>query len=253
MRFLIVLVFAVALVVPALAIGGGAANPASTVGKENFGFAFGYEVQKKYVDEDLATSRRGLGKVIWGATDRLDIYAMLGASNLRVAVCDCDGGDYQGKRAMTWGGGARLGIMSLEMPKLMTYADVGLLSFQNKGTVWRSFEDGYTERYAGRYKWNEFRISLMAVWQRPHFMPYVGCSITSVFGNVSRDVYRISGGVEQFVGRDTNDFREDAIPEVVLGTDIALGGTAKVGCEMRYSADEDISFLIGASELWQIK
>lgn len=246
MKSLVVLSMVTALIVPSLALGGGAANPASTVGREIFGFGFEYEAQKKVIDDDLATSQRGIGKVIWGVRDWADIYIKLGASNLQVAVAGAQ--DYEGKRGMTWGGGGRLGLTALEQPKIRAYLDVQMLTFYTDGTVWREFEDGYTEKYADRYKWNEVQVSCIAVWDRPYFMPYLGVGITNVFGNVTKDV---TGGPKPV--HEAYDFREDAIAEAILGLEFPVAGTARVGCEMRYSVDEDISFSIGASELWQVK
>jgi hypothetical protein len=135
-----------------------------------------------------------------------------------------------------------------EEPKVRTYLDVQMLTFTTDGTVWRHFEDGYTEKYFDRYKWNEVQISCIGVWDRPYFVPYLGVGITNVFGNVTKDV---TGGPEPV--HDAYDFREDAIAEAILGLDIPVAGSARVGCEVRYSVDQDISFSIGASELWQVK
>jgi len=250
MRLLIISVFAAGLIVPTLALGSGVANPASAVGKENFGFTFEYEMQKKNVDDDRATSQRGLGKFIWGVTDRVEVYAKLGASNLKVVVADAQ--DYEGKRAMTWGGGLRAGLMSVERPKIRTYVDVQMLSFFTKGAVWRDSE-GDTYKYSDRYKWNEVQISIVGVWERAIFMPYMGLGISNIFGNVSKDVYRVTGSFEKLIKHDAHDFREDAIPELMLGMDVGLGGTGRLNCEMRYSVDEDVSFSIGVSELWRVK
>jgi hypothetical protein len=50
------------------------------------------------------------------------------------------------------------------------------------------------------------------------------------------------------------DFREDAVPELILGTDIDLGGTGHLSGELRYDLDEEnISFFIGVSELLRLK
>jgi len=248
MKCLIIASLAVGLVLPAVASAGSAANPASNVGKENFGFAFEIENQVKNLDQDQATSKRWLGKIIWGPTDRLDLYARLGASDLKVGV---DGArDYEGKRGMTWGGGARYLVAEVPEPKVKTYIDAQMLSFYTKGDVWRDF-DGYSEKYADRYKWNELQLSFFGVWERDFFSPYVGFGITTIFGRVTKDVYRISGGVEDLYGQDAYDFREDAIPEMILGVDIGLGGTGNLSAELRYSDQEDISFFVGASELWR--
>ncbi|MFH1220154.1 MAG: hypothetical protein V1694_06835 [Candidatus Eisenbacteria bacterium] len=252
MRCLIIASIAATLLVPSLALGGSAGNPASNVGKENFGCSFEIENQVKSVDQDLTTSKRWLGKLTWGAADRIDIYAKLGASDLRVDVASTQ--DYEGKRGMTWGGGARCMVAEIERPKIATYMDLQMLSFHTKGTVWKSFEsDGYVERYDNRYKWNEVQFSFVAVWQREIFTPYVGFGITNVFGNVEKTVYRISGNVGEFYAHQTNDFREDAIPELILGVDFGVGGTGHLSGEIRYSEEEDISFFVGASELWRLK
>jgi hypothetical protein len=249
MRCLIIASLAVGLVLPAVVSAGGAANPAFNVGKENLGFTFEIENQVKNLGEDQATSKRWLGKIIWGATEKLDVYARLGASDLKIAVEGAQ--DYQGKRGMTWGGGLRYLVAAVPEPKVKTYIDAQMLSFYTRGDVWRDFEEGYTEKYADRYKWNELQLSFFGVWERDIFAPYVGFGITNVFGRVTKDVYRIAGGVGDLYQRDAYDFREDAIPEMILGVDIGLGGTGHLSGELRFSDQEDISFFVGASELWR--
>jgi len=250
MRYAITAGLLVGLIFPAVASSGGAGNPASNVGRENFGFTFELENQVKNLGTDQATSKRMLGKAIWGATDKLDVYAKFGASDLKVAVVDAR--DYKGKRGMTWGAGAR--YLVGQMPhKINAFLDIQALSFYTKGTVSRDFEEGYSEKYADRYKWNEVQISCFGVWQRDFFSPYVGIGITNIFGRVTKDVYRTSGGVEDLYTQDAYNFREDAIPEMILGVDFGLGGTGRVSGELRYSEDEDISFFLGASELWLVK
>src|SRR5512137_1994255 len=122
MRCLIVASLAVGLVLPAVASAGSAANPALTVGRENFGFSFEIEKQKKDLDGDLATSTRWLGKAIWGVTDKLDLYARLGASDLTIPVAG--GPDFHGKRGMTWGGGGRYMVAEVPKPAVKTYLDI---------------------------------------------------------------------------------------------------------------------------------
>lgn len=254
MRYLVLISFAAALILPALVQAGSTANPVGTVGKENFGFTFEYEMQKKNIDNDPTTSQRGLGKVIWGVTDRVDLYAKLGASNLKVPVVGAQ--EFEGKRAMTWGGGGRVSIYPIECPKMGkigTYGDVQIVSFQTKGVVFRNFTEGYTERFEDTYKWNELQLSIIVAWERSYFMPYIGFALTNIFGDVRTDVFRGSGGAEEFIQHERHEFREDAVPELVLGMDIPLSGSARVAGEIRYSEEEDISFTIGASELWHVK
>jgi hypothetical protein len=248
MRCAIIAGLLVGLIFPAVASSGGAANPASNVGRENFGFTFELENQVKKLGTDQATSKRMLGKAVWGATDKLDVYAKLGASDLKVAVVDAR--DFRGKRGMTWGAGAR--YLVGQMPHgINAFVDVQALSFSTRGTVSRDFEEGYSERYADKYKWNEVQISCFGVWQRDVFSPYVGIGLTNIFGRVTKDVYRT--GVEGVLDHDAYNFREDAIPEMILGVDFGLGGTGRLSGELRYSEDEDISFFLGASELWLVK
>jgi hypothetical protein len=249
MRCLIIASLAVGLIVPSLARAGSAGNPASNVGKENIGFTFEIENQVKNVDKDQATSKRWLGKVIWGATDKLDIYAKLGASDLKVAVPDER--DFKGKRGMTWGGGARYMVAEIAKPKIATYLDVQMLSFSTGGVVRKElgeYPDKYTVKYSDRYKWNEVQFSFFGVWKHDVFAPYIGFGITNVFGNVTKDVSSVLGDQH-----DAHDFREDAIPELIVGVDIGLGGTGHLSGEIRYSEEEDVSFFIGASELWRLR
>ena len=251
MKHLILISFAAALIVPSLAQGGSATNPVGTVGKENFGFTFEYELQKKSIDNDRTTSQRGLGKVIWGVTDRVDLYAKLGASNLKVPAEGAQ--EYEGKRGMTWGGGGRVLVWTFQRPKIGTYVDVQVVSFQTDGVVFKSYPEGYTERYEDAYKWNEVQLSLVAAWERSYFMPYIGFGLTNIFGDVTTNVFRGTEGAFEFVQHNRHEFREDAVPELILGMDITVSGSAHVAGEIRYSEEQDISFTIGASELWHVK
>jgi hypothetical protein len=247
MRYAIIAGLLVGLIFPAIASSGGAANPASNVGRENFGFTFELENQVKNLGGDQATSKRMLGKAVWGVTDKLDVYAKLGASDLKVVVVDAQ--DFKGKRGMTWGAGAR--YLVGQMPhKVNAFLDIQALSFYTKGKVWGEI-DGSPAAYTDRYKWNEVQISCFGVWQRAIFAPYVGIGITNIFGRVTKDVHIT--GIDGVYDHDAYNFREDAIPEVILGVDFDLGGTGRLSGELRYSEDEDISFLLGASELWLVK
>jgi len=246
MRYAIIAGLLAGLIFPGIASSGGAANPASTVGRENFGFTFELENQAKKLDKDHTTSKRLVGKAIWGVTDKLDLYARLGASDLKVAVTDAR--DFEGQRGMTWGGGARYRVA--EMPhSLNAYIDAQMLAFTSTGSVWRDFE-GYSDRYADRYKWNEIQFSCFAAWQRDVFSPYAGFGITNIFGRLTQDVFRTGVGLYDHAA---HNFRQDAVPEAILGVDFNLGGSGRLSGELRYSDDGDISFVLGASELWLVK
>jgi len=252
MKSLILTSLAAALVVPSLALAGSAANPASNVGRENFGFSFEMESQVKNVEDDQASSTRLLGKVTWGMLECVDLYAKLGASDLKIEVPYLQ--DYQGKRGMTWGCGARAMLIETYRPAIGAFVDLQFLSFYTKGTVWRIDEEyGYLVRQHNRYKWNELQASLVAVWQRTIFQPYVGFGLTNVFGHVTGDAYIIENQQESVAGHRSENFREDAIPEGIAGIDISLGGTGKLSAEIRYGDEQDISFFVGASELWHVK
>jgi hypothetical protein len=249
MRRLILACATVALIVPALAWAGGAGNPAATIGKDNFGVSIEAEEQVKWIEDDLVKSRRFVGKIIWGAMDNLDLYARLGASDLRVKTAGYPEFDSP-PRNMTWGGGARYGRACPCAPKLIAYADLQMLSFHSTSTIGiektSQGGDSYTDEYYARYKYNEIQLSIVTSWQRDIFQPYIGLGITHIYGHVDREVYSEVG---EGVDRDGHDFREDAIPELILGVDAGLGGTGRVSGEMRLSNESDISFFIGVSEL----
>jgi len=252
MRRLFLVCLAASLAVPSLALGGSAGNPASTVGRENFGLTLEMESQAKSVDGDLATSTRFLTKIVWGATDRFDIYARLGASDLEVEVPGMQ--NYEGERGMTWGGGIRLAVAEFPQHGIATYVDGQFLTFYTDGVVFRAFEgEGYLERYSDRYKWNEVQFSFVAAWQRDVFRPYVGLGITTVSGNVTKDVYRMTGGGEDYYGQVFEEFGQDVVPELIVGLDVPLGGTGTLSGEVRYSDSDEVSFFIGASELLRLK
>ena len=66
MKRLILIGLATVLVLPALALAGGAGNPATTIGKENYAVTLEVEEQVKRLDEELVKSRRYVGKAVWG-------------------------------------------------------------------------------------------------------------------------------------------------------------------------------------------
>jgi len=252
MRCLILACLAASLAVPSLALGGSSGNPASTVGRENFGASVELESQIKNVDEVPASSTRYLVKLIWGAADRLDLYAKLGASDLQV---DAPGAqDYDGKRGMTWGGGARLAVYELPEYSISSYADLQFISFFTDGVVWRSGEeDAYLEKFDDRYKWNEWQASFIAVWNHQVFSPYLGLGLTGASGNVTKDVYWVTGTEQTYKGGCNQEFETGVVPELIVGMDFGLGGTGTLSGEIRYSDDGDISFFVGASELLHLK
>lgn len=235
MRRLIVLGLAVAGVIPSFVLAAGAGNPAMNIGRENYGIAIQAEEQVKRIDDDLMRSRRYVGKIIWGATDRLDLFASFGASDLRVDAPGYPEFDAP-PRNMTWGGGARFTVASLEKPKISTYVDVHMLSFFAKSTV----DSLYT-----RYKYNEVQFNWIASWRRQVFMPYIGLGITHIFGHADRE---FSSGMTGSIFKESDDFREDAVPEFIIGMDGSLGGAGWVSGEIRLNSDSDISFCIGLSE-----
>jgi hypothetical protein len=251
MRRLILACLIGVLAVPSMAWAGGAGNPATTIGRENYGIAVEVEEQIKRIDDDTVRSRRYVGKFIWGATDKLDIYARLGASDLRVAAAELP--RFEGPAGMTWGGGARYNVLAMERPALASYVDVQMLSFRSKKdtdvqvVVVNEYGVGtYMEHYYTHYKWNEVQISFVTSWQRDVFAPYLGFDITNVFGNVKREY---SSEIIQGVDHESNDFREDAIAEFIMGLELDLGGTGLLSGEIRLSRDNDVSFFIGVSEI----
>jgi hypothetical protein len=244
---------AVSLVIPSLIWAAGAGNPAVTIGKGNYGIVLEGEEQIKHIDGDLVKSRRYVGKIVWGAGEKLDIYARLGASDLRVK--DPQYPDFEtSPRNMTWGGGARYVVAGLKEPKLTAYVDLQMLAFIAKSSIdleRRTEHDGYvdtyTERYWARYKYNEIQFSFITTWHHNAFTPYAGFGLTNVFGHVDREIH---SEIWTSPVKSGNDFREYGIPELIMGMDIGLGGTGRLSAEMRLSNDSDLSYFIGVSELY---
>lgn len=238
-----------ALVIPVLAWAGGAGNPAMTIGKGNYGAALEAEEQIKWVDEDLIKSRRFVGKFIWGAMENLDLYARLGASDLRV---DAPGyPDFETPaQNMAWGGGARYGMVAPCQPDILAYVDLQMLSFFSDNTVEvekvDNWGNGYTDVHDIGYKYNEIQLSIVGKWAHEYFSPYIGFGLTHIFGHVER---KVTSELETGSTASENDFREDAVPELILGMDFDLGGTGRFSSEMRLSNESDISFFLGVSEL----
>jgi hypothetical protein len=247
------LMLAASFIVPTLCWAAGAGNPAVTIGKENYGLIAEGEEQIKRIDGDVMRSRRYLAKFIWGATDKLDLYTKLGASDLRVAG-HSDFPDFEtSPRNMTWGGGAKYTLASLDQPMMTAYLDLQMLAFSAESSVdiiktieGEGWQDTYSEQHDAGYKYREIQFSFITVWHHNVFAPYAGFGLTNVFGHVDREV---ASELSSEVSKLSNDFREYAIPELIMGMDIDLGGTGKVSAEIRLSDDSDISYFIGLSEL----
>ncbi len=250
MRNLIFAGLVVALVVPTLAHAASIANPAAVVAKENYGFTMEVENQKVEIDKDLTESRRYLGKVIWGATDRLDFYAKLGISDLKVYGSDYP--DFRGEEKMTYGGGVRWMIVTASDPDFEAFLDFQGLGFSSPGSVWQmkgEDEDVWFEKTSAMYDYREFQLSFFAAWKREIWQPYLGLALLNARGNVERDVYTVSDGVEVYEGSTKRDFSESVIPQIVVGSDFLLGGSGRLSGEFRFNQGQ-ISFFVGLSELW---
>jgi hypothetical protein len=252
-RVVLICTLAAALFIPSLGWAAGAGNPAATIGKENYGLIAEGEEQIKRIDGDVMSSRRYLAKFIWGTTDRLDLYAKLGASGLRVAG-QSDFPDFDtAPRSMTWGGGGKYILATLDEPVMTAYIDLQMLAFSAESSIdivktvgGEGWQDSYTEQHDARYKYREIQFSLITTWHHDVFAPYGGFGLTNVFGHVDREV---ASELSPQISKHGNDFREYAIPELILGMDISLGGTGKLSAEIRLSDDSDISYFIGLSEL----
>jgi hypothetical protein len=250
MRHLILAGLVVALVVPSLAWAASVANPAAVVTKENYGFTMEVENQKVEIDNDLTESRRYLGKAIWGATDRLDFYVKLGVSDLKVYTNHYP--DFRGQEKMTYGGGIRYLLAQAEDPDFEAFIDFQGLGFSSPGSVWLMRADSnnvWLEKHYSDYDWREFQLSFFAAWKRDIWQPYIGFALLNVRGKVSRDLYIVDGDVEMYQASGSDKFSEGTIPQIVVGSDFALGGSGRLSGELKFSQGQ-ISFFVGLSELW---
>jgi hypothetical protein len=251
MRLGFLAVVVASLVLPSLASAAGIGNPASLVGRENYGFTAEVENQKKEIEGDPMQSRRYLGKIIWGATDRLDLYARLGASDLTVRAPGTP--IFRGSDGMTYGGGVTLRFADMAQPSITGLFNVQALSYYSRGeiVVPRTYHDeSWIEKFDNRYRWSEIQFSILAAWNRETWQPYLGFSVTNAFGNVRKDMYRMTDGAYDFQTTETTKFSESAIPELVLGMDVGVGGTGKLSGELRID-DKNVSFVVGLSELYR--
>ena len=250
MRRLILAGLVAVLAVPSALSAASVANPAAVVGKENYGFTMEVENQKKEIDGDLTESRRYLGKAIWGATDKFDLYVRLGVSDQKVYA---DGApDFRGHEGMTYGAGLRFLIAETENPNLQAFFDFQGLGYSSDGTVYvprTSGDDAWVEKYYNVYDMREYQFSFFAVWKREIWQPYIGFSLINISGDVKRDLYLIADDSEVFEDSSRDEFGENAIPEFVAGGDISLGDAGRLSGELRFGQGE-ISFFVGLSELW---
>ena len=251
MRSVIFASLVAALALPSLVAAAGVGNPASLVGRDNYGFSMEVEDQQKEIEGDPVESRRYLGKIIWGVTDKVDLYARLGVSDLKVHA---DGSPaFRGSEGMTYGGGVTFQFMEIESPHLTALFNVQALSYYSEGDVVVPMSlgsDYWVDKYDNRYRWSELQFSVFTQWERERWEPYIGLSVTNAFGEVRKNMYRITEGGQDFLGTETNEFSEDAIPELILGADVGLGGTGRLTGELRISS-KDLSFVVGLSELYR--
>jgi hypothetical protein len=251
MRLVILASVVAAMVLPSLAAAAGVGNPASLVGRENYGFTMEVENQKKEIEGDRVESRRYLGKIIWGFRDNIDLYARLGASDLRVRAAGSP--TFDGSEGMTYGAGATARVMEIDAPHMLILFNIQALSYYSKGDVVVPMSldgDYWVERYDNRYRWNELQFSVFTTWERETWEPYLGVAVTNAFGEVRKNMYRITEGGEDYLKTEKNDFSEDAIAELVLGMDVGLGGTGRFSGEIRIG-EKNLSFVVGLSELYR--
>jgi hypothetical protein len=217
---------------------------------ENYGFTMEVANHKVEIDDDLTESRRYLGKAIWGVTDRLDLYIKMGISDLKVYTGHYP--DFRGEQKITYGGGVRLLLAEYGDPGLQAFIDFQGLGFSSPGSIRMTRGEGdhvWFEKYYSDYDWREYQLSLFAVWEREIWQPYIGLALLNVQGEVNRDLYIVSGGVEVYQGSSIDEFSEGTIPQLVIGSDFPLGGSGRFSGELILSQG-NVSFCLGLSELW---
>jgi hypothetical protein len=250
MRHLILAGLVVTLVVPSLAWAASVANPAAVMTSENYGFTMEVANQKVEIDNDLTESRRYLGKAIWGATDRLDFYAKMGVSDLKVYTDHYP--DFRGDEKMTYGGGVRYLVAEADDPDFQAFIDFQGLGFSSQGSILMMRDEGsnvWFEKHYSEYDWREYQLSFFAAWKRDIWQPYVGFALLNARGEVNRGLYIVSDDTEVYQESSSDEFSEGTIPRLVIGSDFSLGGNGRLSGEMTFSQG-NISFFVGLSELW---
>ncbi len=240
------------LLAPSLARCAPMGSPAGNAGKENYAVTVEYETQKKTIGEDESSSWRWLTRLAWGPVDDIDLYARIGAANFKV---DAEGGGtFNGDASGAYGLGVRYARFVSEKHDLLFFGDFQYLGFASKGEMrvdkYDDFSGRYTEVWSNKYWWGEYQLSLLMSWQRSIWIPYAGLGLTWIQGKVDRVLHIDTGGDPYFVGRSSEEFSEQMIPEFVFGMDFPLKGTAKFSWELRYGGDE-VSYFMGLNELWR--
>lgn len=240
------------LLVPSIAWCAPMASPANIVGKENYAVTAEYETQKKKIGDEESSSWRWLTRIAWGPHDNVDLYARIGAANLKVDTKS--GSTFNGDAGAAYGLGIRYGTILYPEYNLLFFGDFQYLGFTSKGSMsvdkYDDFSGSYTEVWSNKYWWGEYQLSFMLSWQRSIWIPYAGLGITWVDGKVDRVLHIDTGGDPYYAGSETSEFNEGAVPEFVCGMDFPLKGTARFSWEIRYGGD-DLSYFMGLNELWQ--
>ncbi len=240
------------LLVPSIGWCAPMGSPANNVGSDNYAITAEYETQNKMIGDDASGSWRWLTRIAWGVHENVDLYARIGAANLKVDAKS--GSTFKGDAGAAYGLGIRYATYVSSKRSLLFFGDFQYLGFTSKGDMrvdkYDDFSGAYTEVWSNKYWWGEYQLSLLMSWQRSTWIPYAGLGITWLQGRVDRSLRIDAGDTPYFVESGTDEFSEGAIPEVVCGMDFPLKGTAKFSWELRYGGD-DVSYFIGLSELWQ--
>jgi hypothetical protein len=252
MRVALIVILVTVLMVPSIARCAPMGSPANNAGKENYAVTLEYEQQNKNVGDDKSSSWRWLTRIAWGVSEEFDLYARVGAANLKVDRQG--GGTFNGDPSAAYGLGGRFTTSLSEEHNVLFFADFQYLGFTSKGKMslekYDDFSGSYTEVWSDKYWWGEYQFSALLVWQRSVWVPYAGLGLTRVDGKVDKNLYIDTDGRPYFAGSETSEFSESVIPEFVFGMDFPLKGTAKFSWELRYGGD-DVSYFMGLSELWQ--
>lgn len=232
------------LLVPTVARCAPMGSPANSAGKENYAITVEYETQNKKVEDEDYSSWRWLTRVAWGPHDKVDLYARIGATNLKVDMNT--GQTFNGDPSAAYGLGIRYATPVSVKHNVLILGDFQYLGFTCKGSVGVEAVDDtgavYIERLPNKYWWGEYQLSAMVVWQRPIWIPYAGVGITWVNGKADN---LLALGAD----REISEFSEGPVGEFVFGMDLPLKGTAKFSWEARYGG-ERVSYFMGLNELW---
>ncbi|NQT26739.1 hypothetical protein HQ585_15390 [candidate division KSB1 bacterium] len=153
-----------------------AGNPAGVKGNGKLTLSVSGTYLNQVLVTETAVSKRILGKCVWGATSKIDLFITMGSVGLKMQSEESGVSDYEDKKRFAIGFGLNVELASRSKSSPYSiWVNAKTLRFESSGTYYIYDNTGNSEWQSDfTYDWREAQVTLCAKYYFPTFNIYGG-------------------------------------------------------------------------------